>query len=1103
MVFINEKKYACEKCIKGHRVSGCTHTDRPLFEVKKKGRPATQCQHCKDKRKASGSSVHTKCACGDPAISNPVQSSLAPDTSVSVPSSAASAVDETEIEVETKKGQPGSRATFPRGLKDVHELAAAANALAGLGDDEGVVQVAERKVQALLNPCKCQAGGPCRCCHPKKSDNQDVSPVSTSRARLGGASLFSDVYWPRAGTSNLDAAVPGDCCSPSTTASPMRSSNAQGLPISPYLSPDNMHHPAHTSPHVHKTKLYSPYSTSGPSTSRHGRRDTSSSVRSSGSATPRSLRPPPTIKPITDIGRLISAAVSQDGTIASEIPRSAVGLPKLPGIQSFDTGTDNGGVKVELTETEDIDMPLAFPTHEEVVIGACACGEECPCPGCATHDNGVLSPGHVHDGSCGEGCKGHHDCANSIPIPSGVTSIAQLISLAAQNVPAPPGTTRMSTLDPYDTRILPPAAQLSEDAAQSLGIVQLKPLECCNGRCQCAPGECTCEKECCGCCVRCACEHDDEDAKMEDNEENPTEATVSSCCSGKETVAADPSPSTAQPALTLSIPSHQPPTLYSSDVTPASSSTSSSRQPSPLPKGRSTPTSASANPNPNLRRTTSTSSKHSAAEHPYLPGPNGRRATVTGQPPAIGVKSTKPIAPRPILPKPQAKSNEHLSASSQSNALPRQSSPVRRTGSLSAGSSSATKRASPITAQMSTRIPVGTKDSEVSNPAEHLLSIEASQAQTQSVPTILDSQSHILQQPFGDAPLQAPIPGPGSFVDQGLENANPEILAFVEQWALSNSQGIDPHTTWSSSQAPLQPSADTSPIIDSSFDLEQFISQTLSSQSQYANQQPQPTAPTHLSESANHQASYQPFYADFFLNLGGESQAGPSRLSSETSAQASRPITPLGSNVIQGEPQIEFTDANSYQSGVIPQWSGHAGYPSLTIGSAVGQHGMSSTGLGPSSAAPPAAAVVEEPAADIIDLSKPLDAAAMAKILKALERQQAKQPGDQPQPQQIQPTMQAQQAQSGSQTQPQATTGLDQQFPSHSFTHTDSTGSAKELDDMFNQFVTLDGVGEGKDTQVGGNGTWASSMAGTAAPDGEWDQSRLWGSFNVQAEGQL
>jgi len=47
-------------------------------------------------------------------------------------------------EVETKKGQPGSKATFPNGLKDVHEMAAAAEALSTLNTDE-TMKVAERK----------------------------------------------------------------------------------------------------------------------------------------------------------------------------------------------------------------------------------------------------------------------------------------------------------------------------------------------------------------------------------------------------------------------------------------------------------------------------------------------------------------------------------------------------------------------------------------------------------------------------------------------------------------------------------------------------------------------------------------------------------------------------------------------------------------------------------------------------------------------------------------------------------------------------------------------------------------------------------------------
>jgi hypothetical protein len=50
-----------ETCIKGHRSSSCKHTDRPLFEIKKKGRPVTQCEHCRELRKTK--QVHVKCLC--------------------------------------------------------------------------------------------------------------------------------------------------------------------------------------------------------------------------------------------------------------------------------------------------------------------------------------------------------------------------------------------------------------------------------------------------------------------------------------------------------------------------------------------------------------------------------------------------------------------------------------------------------------------------------------------------------------------------------------------------------------------------------------------------------------------------------------------------------------------------------------------------------------------------------------------------------------------------------------------------------------------------------------------------------------------------------
>ena len=61
-----------------------------------------------------------------------------------IPPAAGSTTPETETEAETKKGRPGSKATFPNGLKDVHDMAAAAQALQGLGTEE-MLLVAERK----------------------------------------------------------------------------------------------------------------------------------------------------------------------------------------------------------------------------------------------------------------------------------------------------------------------------------------------------------------------------------------------------------------------------------------------------------------------------------------------------------------------------------------------------------------------------------------------------------------------------------------------------------------------------------------------------------------------------------------------------------------------------------------------------------------------------------------------------------------------------------------------------------------------------------------------------------------------------------------------
>ncbi|KAB8345903.1 hypothetical protein FH972_022958 [Carpinus fangiana] len=61
------EKYACDACVRGHRVSSCTHKDRHLNHINKKGRPVSQCPHCRNLRKNRAS--HVKCVCAEVGLS--------------------------------------------------------------------------------------------------------------------------------------------------------------------------------------------------------------------------------------------------------------------------------------------------------------------------------------------------------------------------------------------------------------------------------------------------------------------------------------------------------------------------------------------------------------------------------------------------------------------------------------------------------------------------------------------------------------------------------------------------------------------------------------------------------------------------------------------------------------------------------------------------------------------------------------------------------------------------------------------------------------------------------------------------------------------------
>jgi len=128
MVFVNAQKYACESCVKGHRSSACHHVDRPLFQVRRKGRPVSQCAECRNARKAS--KFHGRCSCD-------------PNT------------DAKTARATFGRG-PSSHPVpaFPNGIKDILE---------SMDSTPSKTANPKQKINTLLNPCACQDVYNCSC----------------------------------------------------------------------------------------------------------------------------------------------------------------------------------------------------------------------------------------------------------------------------------------------------------------------------------------------------------------------------------------------------------------------------------------------------------------------------------------------------------------------------------------------------------------------------------------------------------------------------------------------------------------------------------------------------------------------------------------------------------------------------------------------------------------------------------------------------------------------------------------------------------------------------------------------------------------------------
>ncbi|KAJ3163571.1 hypothetical protein HDU86_000152 [Geranomyces michiganensis] len=174
-------RFACEKCQNGHRNGSCSHTDRKLFEIRAKGRPATQCNHCRSKRKEGIGHSHHKCMCGDglSSVKKKVEVHFNPNIML-VFTPEKMSVDGLRKELEdspqtfltvAKKAKPGKG---PDTASQVEITYLKTEVI------EETISVDMQRI--LANPCRCQYGGSCIC-----SDLPPAKPCGSKSKR--GSSL--------------------------------------------------------------------------------------------------------------------------------------------------------------------------------------------------------------------------------------------------------------------------------------------------------------------------------------------------------------------------------------------------------------------------------------------------------------------------------------------------------------------------------------------------------------------------------------------------------------------------------------------------------------------------------------------------------------------------------------------------------------------------------------------------------------------------------------------------------------------------------------------------------------------------------------------------
>ncbi|KAH8097001.1 ACE1 transcription factor [Cristinia sonorae] len=457
MVFVGDKKYACETCIKGHRSSSCKHTDRPLFEIKKKGRPVTQCEHCRELRKTK--QVHVKCSCevkddGDG------------------PSTSSKGV----------KKLPAS-AAFPSGLPEALEASVALQRSTE-GSPSGTSSPGTPAI-----PCTCKAGGgPCNCCSPRVPAAQSKKGKGRERAmsRSDDVTLQHDSEESVTRPAGLAAIANSGHHRP---VLPRPSPSRQTTPSGPVHDPSQPPH-GHSSRHqAHNELFYSPYGRAYDQA--HGAE---------------LVAPEPRIPSHIPESTVASSVQSSSDEVTVPSPWSDHSTSDFPDFMPSLCGCGpNCACPGCIVHRGSAVRPSA---HSCTNPNDCAACFECNFLSTAANIPPNTRLSEYTDAQYQSIDEWVRQLGTA---PSGFTAGEDPVGF---NLDQP-----TTSLQPYippeerDVRYDPALWQTYAlwGSLQGQGVAQ---SECCGGRCQCGSGMCTCAADCCGCCAGCQCENCDHSGQV-------------------------------------------------------------------------------------------------------------------------------------------------------------------------------------------------------------------------------------------------------------------------------------------------------------------------------------------------------------------------------------------------------------------------------------------------------------------------------------------------------------------------------------------------------------------------------------------------------------